>query len=207
MNKVSASTENWIEIDRVEDLIDGIEHSAMLLEDVENRPARWKWVILAFHNTLQSCFSIAISGHDTSGAGLLEKRSRRKLIEWFEESRTASDLPHPETRLASMLILFERAQDPNIIGTGHTLTASPSVASSVKRLNNLRNTFSHYNWDSWEVEVSGMPAILADCHQIIDQLALRQPTFAHRLDAPAQDRLAGAILYLDQSIRKLTHSD
>ena len=63
------SGEIWLRTDEIEELIGALEHCAELAGTLRSNVnvQRWKWLILALHNTVQGACTCALRGNDSAG--------------------------------------------------------------------------------------------------------------------------------------------
>lgn len=138
-----------------------VEQLRLVLVD----PYRWKWVIIALHNALQSFLVHAVSGTALVGAMTLKFQRR-----WHEAYERGEILRTGE-RLATVKELMERARD--LKGYTYTKPLPPNAEQDlvVHRLGDWRDTFVHYKPGGLTIEVSGFSGICTPCLDIIEFLA------------------------------------
>ena len=189
------SDQTWLRTDEIEEFIDGLEHSAMFASQLTADVKFWKWLIIALHSALQGVCVCALGGHDTTGVDVLARRSRKKMLHWFQVARRENRCaPVPEQRLAPLIELFERVRKPTYLPRPYTLEASVDMLDDVKELNRLRNTFIHFLPGGLSSEVS--PRIVEHAVEAIKHLALEQPTFGYQLEQSDRDRIEKALANL-----------
>lgn len=186
----------YIRVDEREDAINALEHAVETALTLEDNPLNWKWVIVAIHNALQGALVCTMSG--TDGTGALSNKSRKKMLEWFEASRTDPDAPFPSERLDVPLKLYGRAKDPTYMKEfgGEPLRTTQEQDNDVKRLNNLRIGFAHFTPKGWSIESAGLPRIVLNAAAIIEILMLSHPACTHRLEQEQSARVEKAITTL-----------
>jgi hypothetical protein len=190
---VQQTYEVWLRTDEIGELIDAIEFSAEVGTKVQTSISHWKWLILALHNALQGACTCALRGHDTSGLLVLTKETARAVWTWLETTRQNPGAPKPEEKLAPMLDLYKRTRRQ--LPEPHRLLANSERDRDVRKLNDLRNTFTHFIPQGFSLEVSGMPRIALHCCNVIEHLCINHPTFWHHLNAERRQRIR---LALDQ---------
>jgi hypothetical protein len=192
MNETSG--EIWLRTDEIEEFIGGLEHSANLSVSIGNDVMNWKWLILALHNTLQGACTCALRGNDTAGVSMLTKKSAEAVWHWLDvESRRDASAPMPPEMLAPLLDLYGRVRKSRWLPEPHRLPAHQQMNKDVKKLNYLRNKFSHFLTQGFSLEVSGMPRIVRHCCDAIEHLAVKQPTFWHHLNESQTARIKSAL--------------
>ena len=188
----------WIQADEVTEFMDNLEHVAFLMQYVDDDRAKWKWIILALHNALEGLFVCQLRGNDTIGDTVLDDKSAAALLE--KVHARSDEVPWPKfEKLATMTELFRRAKSPKILPPENLLSSSKNREHSIKRVNALRNEFDHFVPKGWSLEISGLPAVMGECCDIIEELAINRPTLHFRVH---KHRLR--IIELLTSVRELS---
>jgi hypothetical protein len=114
--------------DEIEDVLSSTDLLADVIPKLSNAPQYWKWAIVASHSCLQGAMVCAFQ--DASGASVLDKKSARALLRWFDEGGEW---------LAGFETLLIRCVE------GGIFTLTEQQENDVRRLHNeFRNTFSHF---------------------------------------------------------------
>jgi hypothetical protein len=185
-------TGNWLRTNELEEFIGALEFTASILPSTVNDPARWKWAIIALHNTLQGVCVCALRGADTSGVSVLDKTSGAAMWQWLDvESRKPQYPPPPEEKLAKTLELYKRAGKKQYLD--NPLPPNPARDEDVRRLNSLRNEFIHFVPKGLSIELSGMPDIVCSACFCIEHLAMHFPTFDHHFREGHRERISAAV--------------
>ena len=194
---MSDDQEHWLRTDEIEEFIDALEHSALITGQLDENLRAWKWLIIALHSALQGACVCALRGHDTAGVSVLTTKSWKQVWHWLDvESRKTTHKPPPPEQLASLLELFSRVRDPNLLPAPHTLIASPEIVADVEMLNRRRNDFIHFVPRGWSLELSGLPRMVSNVSDAIEHLAVLHPSFWHHLGEARRDRIAKALATL-----------
>lgn len=173
---------NWLRTDETQEFLDDLEHFASLVTRVSIQPRMWKWAILALHQTMEGIFTCHLRGFDTSGIVVLTEKSASAVWERLNDREgVLDDEPWPVERLASLLELYKTSKSAKVLPEEVRLLASDEMNRSLKLLNNLRNEFDHFVPRAWSLEVSGMPEVVLQCCNIIEELAIKNPTLHSRL--------------------------
>ncbi len=166
--------------DLTSNLVDDLDHAALLSSLILNDARKLKWFILALHCSTQSAYVCSLRGAHTSLLPLLTKESQkyyRAIIKGKLTSAKTCTL-----KLASFLDLYERVADPAILPSPSTLPKSARHTFDMQVLNStLRNTFQHFSDDSLSVEISGLPRITESACEIIEHLAVKFRTMGFRI--------------------------
>lgn len=187
----------WVSTDEFEEMVDAVEHSADLSTQLKKSPRRWKWLILSLHQAVQGAFVCALRGVDTAGINVLNDKSAKEMWQWLDVDshqipRPAAPLEH----LAPMLDLFKRVKSTKYLQDAQRLRTTTQMNWDIKKLNSLRNEFSHFVPKSFSAEVSGLPRIPKHCCDVIEHLALTHSTFQHHMTGNKNRRLKQAIAVL-----------
>ena len=187
----------WFGTDEIEELIDAVEHSAELSDQIKKSPRRWKWLILSLHQALQGACVCALRGTDTAGISVLTKQSAKEMWQWLNvDSRQDQRQSPPEEHLASMLELYTRVKKLCYLQAPHSLSSTQQMNNDIKKLNQLRNEFIHFVPKSFSLEITGMPRIASHCCDVIEHLTVAHPTFGHHMTGNKKRRLVKAISIL-----------
>lgn len=160
--------EQWLNTDELEEAISALEMCAETLGTASSDPYRWRWAVLSLHGAVQGFMVCALRG--TNGLAALPKKIEAKWLEAHEKN-----LPPPEEKLDSFLNLYKKIKGKRMLFyvNSRPLRPSSTQGSSIKKLNMLRNEFTHFLPRTWSLEVSGIPRICLDCLDVIDFLALQ----------------------------------
>lgn len=196
------ATPGWLRVDEREDAIGAIEHAADTAVTVTRKPLNWKWVIIATHNALQGALVCTLSG--TAGVGALSDKSKAKMLEWFEVTRARPKTPKPKERMALPMELYERAKDETYMGEfgGSPLRTTAEQDADVEHLNELRRAFMHFTPKGWSIEEAGLPRMVLNATDIIEQLLLQHPANTVRLDDDQKGRVKTAIDHLRSTLKQ-----
>ena len=144
---------NYLRIDEEENAVDSLEKAAAFIR--EGDPVKWKWVSIALHMALYSFCICALQGTDYDRVLKEPKRRGKQYLISFVEAVTR----------------IQQDQWMRQYVSSKTIVLSESQKRSINFINKeLRNNFVHYIPLSWSIEVSGMPAIVEDVIQVIEQL-------------------------------------
>ncbi len=196
------ATPGWLRVDEREDAIGAIEHAADTVVTVTRKPLNWKWVIIATHNALQGALVCTLSG--TAGVGALSDKSMTMMLEWFEVTRARPKTPKPKERMALPMELYERAKDEAYMGEfgGSPLRTTAEQNADAERLNELRRAFMHFTPKGWSIEEAGLPRMVLNATDIIEQLLLQHPANTVRLDDDQKGRVKTAIDQLRSTLKQ-----
>lgn len=141
----------YVETDERRDVIASLEHCALSLIQAQQSDRAWKWVILSFHSALQS-----------------ESTSSRS------ENSDRPELQPPGSRVAAASELFERLQSSSArieSQCGAVLEVTDTQKKSFRRLNRLRNEFTHFQPKGWSIEIGLIKASIADLLDVLASIA------------------------------------
>jgi hypothetical protein len=152
-----------------------------MLSKVPDDPRYWIWVIISLHNSLQGFMVSALrSGLDLQ---LMPKGGYKKFRKPWEDYERCLQSEHRENiedvernlkpqPLASFTELYEMIQSKELMEDDRytdskRFTSTDEQDASCELLNNLRNYYIHF-WPATSFqEVSGLPAMVRDCLEII----------------------------------------
>jgi hypothetical protein len=155
----------YLRIDEESEVANALRMAARLAAEVEADPALWRWIIIALHNAAQGMMVLSLR----HGNDILTLSD-----ECFKATMEAHDsnLPPPLQKLDTYLNLYAKVKSPNTGQVGGNKRFSPegTQGTSIKRLNNLRNEFSHFTPKGWSLELNGLPGICRDVTALISFL-------------------------------------
>ncbi len=158
--------DQWISTDELEEACSAVEMVAEVLGGVAADCYRWRWAILALHATVQGFMVCALRG----GNGLA---AMPDVVEekWLQAYRNGTE--RPAEKLDSFLNLYKKTKSKRMMFFVHSRSFAPqgSQGTSIKKLNALRNEFTHFLPRSWSLEVGDLPRIAADCIDFVRFLA------------------------------------
>jgi hypothetical protein len=143
----------YVEYNERTDVIASVQLVANLVGPLKRQSSQWKWVVIGAHNAHQGAMVCNLSGTDRTGA--LTVRSRKKMLEFYEEDN--EDSPIPDEWLAPFETLLEWIQDRKRIVGGVSWHPNKPALKKLKLLHYIRNELSHYVPMSWSITVTGLP--------------------------------------------------
>jgi len=153
---------NYIHTNEYLECLNSLMFVSELTRKLKTTPYYWKWVIISFHNAIQSLMVMSLQG--TNGLLTLKKKSEEAWLKsYYEGSQNRSKL-----ELDNFLNLYDKIKSTNHLSFEHSKQYCPpgNQDFSVKTLNSLRNDFIHFGSRFWSVEISGLPKIILDCLDI-----------------------------------------
>jgi len=157
--------ELWLRTDEHEEAVSALEmvaeSSALVLQD----NYRWKWVLIATHNTLQGFMVLALR----QGNGL--KALKDKIAaKWLKAYREGGQ--YPIEKLDTFLNLYKKVKSDQMVCFIHSqsFNATEEHDKAVKKLNSLRNEFIHFVPKGWSLELTGLPEICLNCLEVVEFL-------------------------------------
>lgn len=174
----------YLRTDEAEDVVASLELCQDCLHQLEEQPARWKWLIVSLHNAVQGAMACHLSG--TAQLGALEKKSAHRWLEHLTASHCRR--PAPTERLADFMELCTRLYSVNkrLEHAGPIIQVTEDQKRSLKKLNDLRRNFTHFTPKGWSIELSGMPEIIGDAVAIVENIANANWAFRHLSEDSAE---------------------
>lgn len=154
-------TEVWLRTDEKEDIITSLRMVSASCDLVKSDLAAWKWVVIGTHGAVQSGMVLYLG----FGNDLLVAR-QKDAEEWLMAHEDGA--PYPELIMDSFLNLYKKLKRSEILG--YRYAPRGTQGRSIKRLNTLRNEFTHFMPRGWSIEMSGMPSICLDCLNVVAEL-------------------------------------
>lgn len=185
--------ENWLSVDQIEDFVDSLEHSARLSACTRDEPRNWKWLILALHSALHGASVWALCRHDGTQTNVLDSKSRASMLAWLYNTRRNTKLSAPRTRMASLMTLVERVQEREFLPEPYTIELDYEVVCSIRKLNDWRNRFVHFEPVTWIMETGMYPEIVQHVASTIEKLTLEDSTAEQLLSPMEADQILGRI--------------
>ncbi|OAI24366.1 hypothetical protein [Methylomonas koyamae] len=166
---------------------------------VENDVYRWKWIVIALHNSMQNIMVSALK--QGNGFHSMRKDSYKRWIEAYNNNQTL-----PPIKLANFLELYKRIKKKCIMECyidSRAYTPKQENTESVKKLDTIRNRFIHFELDVWSLEVAGMPKLCLHCMDVIRFLVFESGNILIS-DETQRVNLQNTVL---QTIRMFEHLD
>jgi hypothetical protein len=130
---------------------------------VEKDVYRWKWIVIALHNSMQNIMVSALK--QGNGFRSMTNDSYKKWIEAYNNNQ-----PLPPIKLANFLELYNRIKKKCIMECyvySKAYVPKQENTESVKKLNSIRNRFIHFELDVWSLETTSMPRLCLHCMDVI----------------------------------------
>ena len=152
----------WLEFSEEINALDDLEKAYFFIQQTIQDRKAWKWVILCVYSAMYGFAICALKGTNPDRV-IIKTKKRDRLINFAEA--------------------IDRCQNPlhmNMTVTSRYLQLNDEQKYSIKKISKeFRNNFVHYIPKSWRIEVSGMPAIVRDCLEVIRFLALDTGNYIH----------------------------
>ena len=192
--------EAWFSTTEVEELVGAIEHCAELALAARYDVSGWKWLILALHSAMQGVCVCALRAGDASSTAMLTKQSATAMRRWSaSQRRRTAPSPMPRQTLPSLIDLHKRVSR---LGAPHAPPTTGETTLEIARLTGLRREFDDFRPGGYALEVSGLPAIVRTCCNVVQHLALDQSTFGRHLGGNQRRRIELALKALRKAMDK-----
>lgn len=169
----------WLETDETAEFLDNLNHVNFLLIHTVGNNQKWKWVVLALHNLMESIFICHLRGIETTNLLVVDKNVQKKVLVKMNEIE--DDTPWPVEKLARMTELYSRVKDQSLLTKEFSLSTNNSYDNSINYINYIRNIFDHFLPSGQSIDISCLPSITRDCCEIIEQLAINKIPLYSRL--------------------------
>ena len=169
--------DDYIETNESADVICSLEMLYFALKKAKNNSCHWKWVILALHSAFQGAMVCNLSG--TANLGALRKNHIKEFLDWYDGDRKK---PPPSAQLAPAGELFKRfsGKKKRIESTmAEEITVNKKHEEAFWLLHKLRNMYSHFQPKSWFVEIEGLPNIILQILELIEEISNDSWSFRH----------------------------
>jgi hypothetical protein len=155
----------WLRTDETEEAISGLEMLAEICPTLTADSYRWKWAILAVHNSLQGFMVLALR-HGNNLAVLRPNIAQK----WLEARREGGK--YPDERMDPFPNLYGKIKSDLMLCyvNGKKFAATSDHDRAVEDLNNLRNDFIHFVPKGWSIELAGLPDICLTCLEVVEFL-------------------------------------
>ncbi|MDP3678790.1 MAG: hypothetical protein Q8R23_06845 [Methylotenera sp.] len=160
------ATSLYYRTDEENEAADALLMAARFAEEVISDIRMWRWVIIALHNAVQG-FMVLSLRHGNGLTALTEKSAAAWLAAYEADSTT-----YPDEKLDSYLCLYKKIKSTNYgtIGGNQNYVPQGSQDRSIRKLNRIRNDFSHFTPKGWSLELAGLPRICMDALAIVSFL-------------------------------------
>jgi hypothetical protein len=157
----------FCQFDEFEDAVLSVELAAEKFSHVQNSPTLWKWVIIAMQNAVQGAMVLALAG--TDGCGALYPKSQKQNRQWLQNPTPN----RPQMKMADYDTLLAWIQKAELLD-GPVPLLSEDKRQHLKRLNQLRRQFAHYNPTGWGIELQYMLNIMPVAADVFEHLTTTQ---------------------------------
>ncbi|MBI5251282.1 MAG: hypothetical protein HY912_17475 [Desulfomonile tiedjei] len=143
------SLEMWISTDELKDTVFSLRIVSGFLEKAESDPFYWKWIIIIFHNALQT-FMVAVL-HDRCKVGSSKGKRNKKLLQKWKDlhdlTRRRKILSEKleDVYMADFMEIYENLQSLRVDGVTLDKPFEPTEKQeeSIRELVFWRNYFVH----------------------------------------------------------------
>lgn len=156
---------HYLRTDVANEAVSALEIVSESVTNAKSDTYRWKWAVVALHNSVQGFMVLSL--HGGNGLAALEDTV---AAEWLVAYRNNG--PYPKERLDGYENLYKKVKGDRMMIYCHSKKFVPAGTQgrSIKRLKRLRDEFIHFVPKGWCLEVSGLPALFTDCLDFIDFL-------------------------------------
>ena len=188
---MSCSSE-YVRTDRHKELVETCVFVSNFLDGRELDLNEWRWIVIGSVLALQGACVCAICGRDTSHTAVLRDKNRTEWLQYLGQRDKGAEPPKNQ-KIAGLVELLERAADPNILPSPHTLCETSELLEIVKKLISIRNQFVHFSPMSWSIEVKYVAPMIRPVWRCIKKLVVEAPTFNHHIEPEDQETLRLAV--------------
>ena len=153
----------YIRTDTSEDAVASLELAAAFFSHAIADDRYWKWFVVAFHSGIQGLFALALEG----GNGFLVQKPRV-----MERMLIAIDLheERPVPYMDNFLKLYKKLKVQKNLRYPDSLPLPESEAheQALESLNNLRDSFLHFNVKGWSIERELIVQRAAQCLEVAE---------------------------------------
>ena len=174
------------------EVANALRFAARLSSELQADPTYWRWIIVAVHNAAQGMMVLSLR-HGNGFLTLTDECFKETL-----QAHKCNQTPPPQ-RLDTYLNLYKKVKSPNTgqIGSNKRFCPKATQGISIRRLNALRNDFSHFTPMHWSLELDGLPQICRDVLALISFLGWQtQNVHWHAEESPEVCQAATAELQL-----------
>lgn len=192
------NTEEYLQIDEVDNLIDNLEMVAYFL--TLDFTYKWKWVIIALHQALYGALIAALQGIDPSQTVVDHKKTTGKTVKFHvKNEQIASKLGENKTKTRKRLTepylisLDEalRRMKRNDRPPNERLITTQKENNAIKKLTKeFRNEFEHFFPQSWMISKDIFPPIVKHVMRVIEFLACDSTCINMSIEQEERTRLA-----------------
>ena len=172
---------DWLRLDELTNAIDNLEMCGHFLSHLPH-PIRWKWAIVALHQTIYGFAICAVKGTDDQS--VLKEKKRKGVT---------------ELQLISIWEALKRADDPQYLWPdAKPIQVTENESEALEKLvSEFRNGFEHFQPAGWSIEVSGMPSLFRTALGLVRRLALEQGSVRY-YSTGDRERVAAGIAQLEK---------
>jgi hypothetical protein len=180
--------------DEFEDAVLSIELAAEKFSASQSNPTLWKWVITGMQNALQGAMVLSLAGSD--GCGALYPKSQKQNREWLQNPTPN----RPPTQMADYNTLLAWIQRAELL-EGPAPVVCEEGYQNLRRLNQLRRQFAHYNPTSWGIELQYMLNIIPVATDVFEHLTTTQGRANIHFSADQKQRMQRSIAAIRETLK------
>lgn len=161
--------QKWLITDSFAEVVSALEKLVDELHGVSAAVDRWKWVIIALHNSTQGMMVLALQG--SHGLHVLNEKSAGKWLEAHDKGA-----PYPEhLKMDRFLDLYEKVKSNVMLMHANSTKLTPRKGQdvSIRKLNEVRNQLVHFIPQVFVLDVLELPDLCLNCVDVAEFLAWR----------------------------------
>ena len=160
-----------------------------LAEGTSKSNVKLLWLLILYHNMLQSAMVNVLRGSDNVGA--LDENSQKDQIRWLNVIRNGKDGAEPPSkfRLADFKTLLKRVQDGQWICP--PLQLDQQQRKDLDSLNKYRNEFIHFIDCSWTLHVDDLREPILIALQVTGEIMQHHQSTRWTWDESFRNRVKG----------------
>ncbi|MFZ7091525.1 hypothetical protein [Primorskyibacter sp. 2E233] len=183
MTAGNVDRDNHVHFDEYEDVLTSLKMVYENLLLVAEEPTRWKWIVIGLHNALQGAAVCALT--QTDGSGPWKKDAEKSIRKAYYGDHKVPDYTQAGevmdvSKIAPFGELLRRLYPELDLNSGEDwFSAQTRTETSLRMLLSMRNDFQHFVPRSWSIEMAGLPDMVADAVDMIEEIALQKHCHRH----------------------------
>lgn len=181
------------EISTASDTADSVETAFSFLELAKTDDRYWKWFVFAVHATIQNTFTLLLE----NGNGFLVQKT--KTMEKMLKAHASGSAPVPQS-MDYFMDLYTKVLRRENLRSG-TTPPDERHREALFNLNEIRNSFAHFNVKTWYVERQLLTCRAATSLDIVT-FFLAQPQSILWHDESVKHRFVNGVNLLSKALSK-----
>lgn len=155
---------NYFQTDLLNDALDSMREAQFQIGVIRERPTAIKWATIALHSAVQGHMALLL--HQGNGLNIMRDKDASA---WLKAHYADEQYPL-NGKMDSFMNLYSKIKRDDCMRTFFdSVPFCPNGHDeSMRRLNDIRNRFVHFQIDGWTIETSGLHSIYSEAVDLVE---------------------------------------